>query len=67
MANHLRDIAMSGSLSPEYWLERASETRTKAESFSLERERERLLKVALEYEQLALRATRWQLETEPKR
>ncbi|VIO77013.1 hypothetical protein [Bradyrhizobium ivorense] len=56
---------MNQSLTPEYWLERAEETRAKAERILIsERERERLLKVAVEYEQLALRATRWQVEAE---
>ncbi len=50
---------------PNHWRQRAEETRTKAEGFRLaERERERLLKIAAEYDQIAARAERWQTASE---
>ncbi|MDE1933506.1 hypothetical protein [Bradyrhizobium sp.] len=50
---------------PNHWRQRAEETRTKAEGFRLaERERERLLKVAAEYDQIAARAERWRTASE---
>ncbi len=47
---------------PRYWRERAEETRTKAESFAYRNSRERLLKIAEEYERLAVYAEQWQLQ-----
>ena len=45
---------------PDFWRNRAEETRTKAEGFRVaERERERLLKIAAEYDQIAERAAQW--------
>ncbi len=45
---------------PRFWRERAEKTRAKAESFRIaEKEKERLLKIASEYEQLARRAEQW--------
>jgi len=41
---------------PNYWLKRAEETRAKAESFSSRHLKDRLLRIAEEYEQLAFRA-----------
>ena len=46
---------------PRYWRDRAEETRNKAESYRIaETERKRLLRIAVEYEQLAARAEQWQ-------
>lgn len=45
---------------PEHWRERAEETRTKAERFFYdERQKQRLLRIAAEYDQLADRAAQW--------
>ena len=45
---------------PRFWRDRAEETRTRAESFRVaEAEKQRLLKIAEEYEQLAVRAEQW--------
>jgi hypothetical protein len=47
-------------LSPEHWRERAEETRAKADSFwTTEEEKHRLLRIALEYDQIAERAAEW--------
>ncbi|WP_298260628.1 hypothetical protein [Bradyrhizobium sp.] len=44
----------------QFWRERAEETRTKADGYRLaESDKQRLLKVAAEYEQLADRAEQW--------
>jgi hypothetical protein len=46
---------------PRFWRDLAIETRRKAEAFSIERqEKERLLKIAEEYDSLADRRERWQ-------
>jgi len=46
---------------PRFWRDRAQKTRIKAESFRLaDREKERLLKIADEYEHMAKRAEKWQ-------
>ncbi|WP_201449830.1 hypothetical protein [Bradyrhizobium sp. Ai1a-2] len=47
---------------PGYWRERAEETRNKAESFAYRSSRERLLKIAEEYDRLAIYAEQWQLQ-----
>lgn len=53
---------------PRFWRERAEETRTKAESFRIaESERKRLLRIAVEYEQLAERAEQWQTASQAER
>jgi hypothetical protein len=50
---------------PRFWRDRAEETRTKAEAFRLaESDKQRLLKVAAEYERLADRAEQWQATSE---
>jgi hypothetical protein len=54
MTNTLQD--------PSYWRERAEETRTKAESFSYRNSRERLLKIAEEYDRLAAYAEQWRVQ-----
>ncbi len=41
---------------PEHWRERAEKTRAKAESFAYRQSKERLLKIAEEYDRLALHA-----------
>ncbi len=48
------------SYRPEYWRERAKKTRSKAESCRDINARNKLLRVAAEYEQLARRAEQWQ-------
>ena len=54
MTNTLQDAS--------YWRDRAEETRTKAESFAYRNSRERLLKIAEEYDRLAIYAEQWRLE-----
>jgi hypothetical protein len=50
---------------PRFWRDRAEETRTKAEAFRLaEIDKQRLLKVAAEYERLADRAEQWRTVSE---
>ena len=45
---------------PKYWRDRAEQTRAKAESlWRDETQRQRLLRVAAEYDQLAERAAQW--------
>jgi hypothetical protein len=46
-------------LNPEHWRERAEETLAKAEQAWRPEARDRLLKIAKEYERLALRAEQW--------
>jgi hypothetical protein len=56
---------MADVLDPRYWEDRAAKTREKAEQFSMQDSRNRLLKIAEEYERLAERATeRQQAATE---
>jgi hypothetical protein len=52
---------MSGSIrDPKFWHDLAEETRRKADAFSLDRrEKERLLRIAGEYDRLAERRERW--------
>ncbi len=45
---------------PKHWRQRAEATRTKAESFACLKSRDRLLKIAEEYERLARHAEEWQ-------
>lgn len=45
---------------PDHWRGRARATRTKAESLANGRPRDKLLRVAEEYEKLARRAQEWQ-------
>ncbi|WP_249158863.1 hypothetical protein [Bradyrhizobium tropiciagri] len=53
-------MADTRMLDPAYWRQRAEETRAKADGFRVSHgEREKLLKVALEYDQLAERAEQW--------
>lgn len=48
-----------------FWRERAEETRIKADGFRVAKsDKERLLKIAAEYEQLAERAEQWQTASE---
>jgi hypothetical protein len=47
---------MADVLDPRYWRERAERTREKAEQFSMRSSRDRLLKIAEEYDRLAERA-----------
>ena len=47
---------MADVLDPRYWEERASKTRDKAEQFGMRGSRDRLLKIAEEYDRLAERA-----------
>jgi hypothetical protein len=47
---------MADVLDPRHWEERAAETRDKAERFSMRASRDRLLKIAEEYERIAQRA-----------
>ena len=50
---------------PRFWRDRAEETRAKAEGFRLaESDKQRLLKVAAEYERLAARAEQWRTASE---
>jgi hypothetical protein len=45
---------------PDYWRERAEETRTQADRLWIdENQKQRLLRVAEEYDQLAQRAEQW--------
>lgn len=50
-----REGVMAGILqNPDHWRERAEETRTKADGFCFnEKERQRMLRIAAEYDQLA--------------
>ena len=49
-----------------HWRDRAEETRAKAERFAIAKtEKERLLRIAAEYERLAERAEKWQTAEEP--
>jgi hypothetical protein len=49
----------------QFWRERAEETRNKADGFRIAKsDKERLLKIAEEYEQLAERAEQWQTASE---
>lgn len=49
----------------QFWRERAEETRNKADGFRVAKsDKERLLKIAEEYEQLAERAEQWQTASE---
>jgi hypothetical protein len=43
-------------LDPRHWEERAAKTRDKAEQYSMRDSRERLLKIAEEYDRIAQRA-----------
>jgi len=47
---------MTDVLDPRHWRERAERTRDKAEQFSMRLSRDRLLKIAEEYDRLAERA-----------
>jgi hypothetical protein len=47
---------MTDVFDPRYWEERAAKTRDKAEQFSMRGSRDRLLKIAEEYDRLAERA-----------
>lgn len=50
-----------------FWRERAEETRTKADSFRIANaDKERLLRIAAEYDQLAERAEQWRAASEPQ-
>jgi hypothetical protein len=52
---------MTDVLDPRHWRERAERTRDKAEQFSMRHSRERLLKIAEEYDRLAQRAAERQV------
>ncbi|WFU31182.1 hypothetical protein QA635_32135 [Bradyrhizobium brasilense] len=45
---------------PDHWRGRAEATRTKADALAYGKSRDRLLKIAIEYDKLALRAQDWQ-------
>ncbi|MDA9463118.1 hypothetical protein [Bradyrhizobium sp. CCBAU 53415] len=45
---------------PEHWRSRAEATRKKAEALADGKPRDRLLKIAMEYDKLARRAHAWQ-------
>ncbi|ODM72122.1 hypothetical protein A6452_41525 [Bradyrhizobium elkanii] len=45
---------------PDHWRGRAEATRKKAEALAYGRPRDRLLKIAMEYDKLARRAQDWQ-------
>jgi hypothetical protein len=47
---------MADVLDPRHWRERAERTRDKAEQFNMANSRDRLLKIAEEYDRLAERA-----------
>lgn len=47
---------MADVLDPRHWQERAAKTRDKAEQFSMRDSRDRLLKIAEEYDRIAQRA-----------
>lgn len=47
---------MANMFDPRYWEERAAKTRDKAEQFGMRDSRDRLLKIAEEYDRLAKRA-----------
>jgi len=47
---------MADVLDPRHWRERAEKTRDKAEQFSMRNQRDRLLKIAEEYDRIAERA-----------
>lgn len=44
---------------PKHWRQRAEETRAKADRYASKSERQGLLKIAAEYEQIADRAEQW--------
>ncbi|UPJ71303.1 hypothetical protein IVB19_27250 [Bradyrhizobium sp. 187] len=52
---------MTDVLDPRHWQERAERTRDKAEQFSMRHSRDRLLKIAEEYDRLAERAAERQV------
>jgi hypothetical protein len=52
--------ARSPLYNAKYWRDRAEETRAKAESVFRQDSKDRLLKIADEYERLALHAEQWQ-------
>ncbi|QOZ24165.1 hypothetical protein [Bradyrhizobium sp. CCBAU 51753] len=45
---------------PDHWRSRAEATRKKAEALAYGKSRDRLLKIAMEYDKLARRAQDWQ-------
>ncbi|MGF6312721.1 hypothetical protein ABIB82_006639 [Bradyrhizobium sp. i1.8.4] len=45
---------------PDHWRGRAEATRNKAEALAYGKPRDRLLKIAIEYDKLARRAQQWQ-------
>ncbi|KRR06471.1 hypothetical protein CQ12_16725 [Bradyrhizobium jicamae] len=47
------------SYGPKHWRQRAEATRTKAESLDCLKSRDRLIRVAEEYDRLARRAEEW--------
>jgi hypothetical protein len=47
---------MADVFDPQHWRDRAERTREKAEQFSMTDSRDRLLKIAEEYDRLAMRA-----------
>jgi pyruvate-formate lyase len=47
---------MADALDPQHWRERAEKTRDKAEQCSMRDSRDRLLKIAEEYDRIAERA-----------
>jgi hypothetical protein len=47
---------MADLLDPQHWRERAEKTRDKAEQFSMRDSRDRLLKIAEEYDRIAEQA-----------
>jgi hypothetical protein len=56
---------MADVLDPRHWRERAERTRDKAEQFNMRNSRDRLLKIAEEYDRLAERAAeRWEPSTQ---
>jgi hypothetical protein len=56
---------MNGSVKDaSFWRSRAEKTRAKAENYYLESEKERLLKIAYEYDQMAIRAEQLQAASE---
>jgi hypothetical protein len=52
---------MADVLDPRHWRERAERTRDKAEQFNMANSRDRLLKIAEEYDRLAERAAERQV------
>jgi hypothetical protein len=50
---------------PKFWRDRAEHTRARAEGFRVsETDRQSLLKIAEEYEQIAIRAEQWDAASE---